>query len=788
MPRFGVGQGLHRVEDERLLTGRGRYSDDVNLPDQAHAVMVRSPFAHAALRGIDAAAAGDAPGVLAIYSGADLAADGIGTLPCPAAGEDKDGRPTVVPPRSVLALDRARHVGEPVAVVIADTLAQARDAAELVDVDYEELPAVVSLATACDAGTPQIWPHAQDNIALDWEMGDPAATAAAFEQAAHVTRLELVNNRVVVNPMEPRAALGDYGADSGQFTLTTNSQSVHMLRGILAEHIFKLPPERFRVVTPDVGGGFGTRFFLYPEHVLVLYAARRLGRPVKWTCERAEGFVTDTHGRDHVTAAELALDGDGHLLGLRVSTKANMGAYLSEFAPYIPTGSSAPMFPGAYRLPAFHAEIKCVYTNTVPVDAYRGAGRSEAAYLLERLVDAAAREMGLPPDEIRRRNFIPPEAMPYHTPGDLTYDSGDFARLMDAAMEGAEWGTFAARCAEAKERGRLRGIGMAYYIEACAGFADEHARLRLDADGGLSLFIGTMSGGQGHATVYMQILHDRFGLAPDLIRVCQGDTGELTDGWGTGGSRSLLMGGMAAEGAADRVIARAREIAGHLLEASEADLELADGAFTVAGTDRRITLAEIAQAANGPPGDDAAHRLPDALHTPIDEHARFETDNLTFPNGCHICELEVDPATGQVRIARYLVVDDFGKVVNPALCIGQVHGGAVQGIGQALMEHTVYEPDSGQLLSGSFMDYCLPRADDVPDLEVTLVEDFPCATNPMGVKGAGEAGAIGAPPALINALLDALAPLGVTHIDMPATPERVWRAIRQAGGFEEAPQ
>jgi len=776
MGQFGAGQGLRRVEDRRLLTGEGRYTDDINQPDQAIMVLVRSPYAHAEILAIDATEAQAAPGVLAVYSAQDLQAEGIGDIPCVAPVPGKAGAQTIQPPHPVLARDRVRHVGDPVVAVVAESLSQARDAAELVAVDYRELPSNTDLAAAHQPDTPLIWDQAPGNLSVDYELGDQAATDTAFAEAAHISRIDLVNNRVIVCSMEPRGAIGSYDSQSERFTLTTGSQGVFKLRSQLANNIFNLPQDRFRVITPDVGGGFGMKNFLYGEQVLVLFAARRLGRPIKWSSDRSEAFLSDTHGRDQLTTAELALDDDGRILAIRIKSLANMGAYLSNFGPVIPTVLVARMLSGVYRIPAVYAEVKCLFTNTVPVDAYRGAGRPEGAYIVERLIDQAARDLGLAPDAFRRRNFVRPQELPYATATGLTYDSGDFERLLDQALDAADWAGFVARRQEARGRGRLRGLGLAYYVEACAGVDQEEARLRLEADGGITVFVGTVTNGQGHATAYAQLLNDKLGLPPELMRLRQGDSDDITYGYGTGGSRSLLMGGVAIERAADKVLDKARRIAGHLLEASVEDLEFADMAFTIVGTDRRITLAQVAQAAQAP----EAAGLPAELAGPIDETDRYQATALTYPNGCHLCELEIDPETGAVELLRYRVVDDFGRVVNPMLVAGQVHGGVAQGIGQALYEHTVYEAESGQLLTGSLMDYCLPRAGDLPSIELDLVEDMPCTTNPMGVKGAGEAGTIGAAPAVMNGLMDALSPLGVKTIDMPATPERVWRLIQDA--------
>ena len=774
MGQFGVGQPMRRLEDQRFLTGQGRYSDDISLPGQAFAAVLRSPLAHAELGTIDTTAAREAPGVLAVYTAEDLSADGIGDIPCIAPMPGKAGSGTIQPPHPVLARGRVRHVGDPIAFVVAETATQARDAVELIEVDYDELPAIADTKAAVAPDAPQIWDEAPNNVCLDWEIGDRATTEAAFAKAEHVTRIELVNNRIVVAPIEPRVAIGDYDAAEDQMTLYTPTQGGMRMRPQLADRIFKVPAESVRVVTPDVGGGFGMKIFVFAEQVMVLYAARKLGRPVKWTSDRGEAFLSDSQGRDQVATAELAMDGDGRFLGLRSSGIANMGAYLSNFAPLIPTGASGKMFSGLYDIPAVHVEVKCVFTNSVPVDAYRGAGRPEAAYVVERLVDAAARDLGLTQDEIRQRNFIVPAALPYTTATGITYDSGDFGRMMAEGMAMADWAGIAARKEAARENGKRRGIGMACYVEACSAVGQETARLRVDDDGGVTLAIGTQTNGQGHVTAYSQLLSDRFDLAPEMIRVLQGDTAVLDEGGGTGGSRSLLMGGLAIDGASDKVIERGRAIAANLLDAEPADIAFSDGAFVLEGSDRRLDLSEIAQAAR------ESNSLPEELRGQVEETARTATPEMTYPNGCHVCELEVDEATGAIAIVNYVVADDFGTLVNPLLVRGQVYGGVAQGLGQALLEETVYDPESGQLLTGSFMDYCLPRADNLPPIAIRLIEDYPCATNPMGVKGAGEAGAIGAPPAVMNALHDALAPLGVAHIDMPATPLRVWRAITEA--------
>ena len=772
MGQFGAGQGLRRVEDQRLLTGAGRYTDDVTLPGEAYGVVVRSPVAHAKLGEIDLAEAKAAPGVLAVYTAKDLAEDGIGDIPCLAQMKGKGGELVKLPPHPVLARDEVHHVGDGVAFVVAETQAQAEEAAELVTVDYEDLPAVTEGPAALADGAPQLHEEAPGNLALDWEQGDKQAVEDAFAKADKVARIELINNRVVVNAMEPRVCAGEYDPEQEKFTLHTGSQGTFRMRPQLAKQILGVEEEKLHIVTHDVGGGFGMKIFVYQEHGLVLFAARRLGRPVRWLGSRGESFLSDSQGRDHVTTAEMAMDSEGRFLGIRMNTVANLGAYLSNFAPYIPTGASTQMLSGLYRIPAIYANVRCAFTNTVPVDAYRGAGRPEMAYAIERLVDEAARTAGLDRREIRNRNFIRPEDLPYDTGIDRVYDSGDYPRLLREAAEKIDWDGFEARRAEAAQRGKLLGIGSASYVEACGGIGSETAQLTLDAEGGINLVVGTMTNGQGHQTAYAQLLNDKLGLDPEKLTLQQGDSEVALKGGGTGGSRSLLMGGVAIQRASDKVIETAKKVASHLLEAAIEDIDFDDGVFSIVGTDRRVTLAEVGKAA-------IEGNTPDGAAKPIQETADYDAEGLTFPNGCHICELAVDEDTGEIEILRYVVVDDFGTVINPLLVGGQVHGGAAQGIGQALLENTVYD-DSGQLLTASYMDYCMPRADDMPNIELTLVEDMPCKTNPMGVKGSGEAGCIGAPPAVMNALREALDPLGVTRIDMPATPERVWRAMQEA--------
>jgi aerobic carbon-monoxide dehydrogenase large subunit len=779
MKQFGIGQPVRRVEDRRFITGRGNYLDDINRQRQAYAFMLRSQHAHAAIRAVDTAAARSAPGILAVYTGDDLAGDGIGTIPCLSAVTNRDGSPSALPPYPAIARDRVRHVGDTVAMVVAESLAAARDAAELIMVDYEALPAVVDTERALDPGQPLVWETAPGNLCFDWEVGDGAAVDRAMTGAPHRITVELVNNRIVVNSMEPRGALGEYDPGEDTYTLWSSTQGSHFIRNVLAESVFKIPENRIRVVTRDVGGGFGMKLFLYPEHILVLWAAKKLGRAVKWTPERSDAFLTDTQGRDNVTRLELALDDELRFLALDVAIVANMGAYLSNFAPEIPTASGAVMHSGVYAIPAIHVGVKGVFTNTVPVDAYRGAGRPEAAYAVERLIDYAAHRLGVPPEELRRRNFIKPEAMPYVTPLGLNYDSGEFARNMDQALAAGDVAGFPARRAEARRRGRYRGLGHAVYIEQSGFPPDEFAELRFDPSGALTILMGTQSSGQGHQTAYTQLAVERLGIAPEKVRVLQGDTAAISFGRGTGGSRSIPVGGASLVQAADKLIAKGRHIAAHLFEAAAADVEFVDGVFTVSGTDRRLGIEEVARAAFNP-----AQQAP-GVEPGFAETGNYTPPQPTFPNGCHVCEVEIEPETGHIEILRYLVVDDFGTVINPLLLRGQVQGGVAQGVGQAMLERTVFDPETGQLVTGSLTDYCLPRADDLPAIEFAY-NVVPCRTNPLGVKGAGEAGAIGSPPALVNAVVDALAELGIEHLDMPLTPERVWAAIRAAAGRKAA--
>ncbi|MFT8245377.1 xanthine dehydrogenase family protein molybdopterin-binding subunit [Roseomonas sp. BN140053] len=772
MAKFGLSQPLRRIEDPRLLKGEGRYTDDLDPAGAAIGFVLRSPHAHATIGTIDTAAAAAMPGVLAIYTAADLDADGIGAIPCVAMVKNRDGSEAHQALRGLLAKGQVRHVGDPVAFIVADTLDAAKDAAEAISVDYDILPACTDLATAIDAGQPRVWDEIPDNTCFDWEAGDQNKADALFAKAAHVTTLTVVNNRVVVASMEGRAALASFDAANSKFTLHAGTQGSWHIKNMLANHVFKLAPEQFRVVTNDVGGGFGMKLFCYVEYALVCYAARKLGRAVKWTAERTEGFLSDSHGRDNITTGELALDKDGKFLALRTRNLANMGAYLSNFAPFIPTGAGTKVLASVYDFQAIYAHVIGVLTNTTPVDAYRGAGRPESNYLVERLIDAAARELGMDRVELRRRNMVPPSAMPYTSAIGQHYDSGNFGQVLDEAMRRMDWPGFPARQAASERQGKRRGIGMAYYLEATGGAPSERAEVRFAADGMVEVLVGTQSTGQGHETAYAMLTANELGIPVSRIRVLQGDSDEIPTGGGTGGARSLYSEGTALLATTATVLEKGKQAAGEALEAAAADIEFEAGRFAIAGTDRGIGILELAQRQR-----EARARGEDA--TLLDAAEVAAVPFGTFPNGCHVAEVEVDPDTGLVEIKRYLVVDDVGHALNPLIVRGQVHGGVAQGVGQAIHERTIYDPENGQLLSASFMDYALPRAEDLPSIEVELLS-VPCETNPLGVKGAGEAGAVGSPPAVMNALVDALAPAGVTHLDMPATPEIVWKAIEDA--------
>lgn len=765
MGRFGIGQAVTRKEDHRLVTGRGRFTDDLQPEGCLYAAFVRSPHAHAEIRSVDLSAARQVPGVLAVLTIDDLDAAGIGSLPCMTVYNNRDGTPMAQPERPVLARGRVRFVGDPVVAVIAVSRHAARDGAEAVQIDYEPLPAVVELARAFDPDAPQIWPEAPGNLALDWEIGDPGAVDRLFAQAERVIELTLVNNRIFVNPMETRACLAEYDADRDRLTLTVGSQGVHSMHAILCDRVLRIPRDRLRVVTHDVGGAFGMKIFVFPEYPVCLHAARLLQRPVKWVAERGESFLADSHGRGHLTTIAIAVNADRRMTAIRADLRADLGAYLSQFGPFIPTEASAQMYVGVYRFEAAHVRVRCAFTNTPPVDAYRGAGRPEAAYAVERAVDHAARVLGEDPVAFRRRNYIPAKAMPFSTALGYTYDTGDFERITDLALARADVAGFPARRRASEVRGELRGLGIAYYIERCAGGADESARIQVLPEGRVRVFIGTMNNGQGHETAYSQIVCDALGVPFEAVEVIQGDTDLIATGRGTGGSRSVPVGGSAIKRTSAKIIERAKALAAEMLEAADADIVFEDGKFRVVGTDRTVTLFEVA----GRLGEGG-----------LDETGSWKPDVPTFPNGCHVCELTIDRGTGRVRIERYTVVDDFGVVVNPLLLAGQVHGGIAQGVGQALLEEVVYDPTTGQLLSGSFMDYAMPRADDLPSIDFSFVE-IPSTTNLLGTKGAGEAGAIGAPPAVINAVVDALSSFGIRHVDMPATQHRIFQLLRAVG-------
>jgi len=782
MADSGIGAAVRRKEDHRFLTGQGHYTDDINRPRQTYAYFLRSPHAHAKIKRVDTAAAAKSPGVVAVFTGADAAADKVGGLICGWTVTDRHGKPHKAPPHPVLANEKVRYVGDHVAVVIAESLAQAKDAAERIDVDYEPLPAVVDVAKAMDAKAPQLHADAPQNLCYDWLLGDPAQIDAALAKAHHVAKLDLVNNRLIPNAMEPRAAIGEYDGGTDSYTCWSTSQNPHVLRLIICAFILGIPEHKVKVIAPDVGGGFGSKIFCYAEEVVCTWASKKVRRPVKWTAERSESFLSDAHGRDHVTHVELGMDKDGKFLAMKVETLASMGAYLSTFATCVPTYLYATLLAGQYTTPMISANVKAIFTNTAPVDAYRGAGRPEATYVVERIVEVAAREMKMDPAELRRRNFVKPDQFPYQTPVALQYDSGNYGKAMDAALKLADYAGFQGRKAEAGKRGKLRGIGFSAYIEAC-GIAPsavvgslgagvglwESAQIRFNPTGTIQVLTGSHSHGQGHETTLAQVVGDVLGVPIENVTVVHGDTSQVPFGMGTYGSRSLAVGGSAAVKAADKIIAKGKKIAAHLLEASVDDITFSKGTFRVAGTDKTKSIGEIAFAAYVP------HNYPKDLEPGLDETAFYDPANFTYPAGVHICEVEIDPDTGIVQVVNWAAIDDFGKVVNPMVVEGQVHGGIAQGIGQGLLEGCVYDKETGQLLTGSYMDYCMPRADDLPSFKVGMIET-PCPHNPLGVKGCGEAGAIAAPAALVNAVTDAL---GVKHIEMPTTPEKVWRTINK---------
>lgn len=758
-PKFGVGASALRKEDPRLLRGEGAFTDDIKAKGELRGFVLRSPHAAARFTITDLDAARQAEGVHLVLTAADVGH--LGPVICQTPVRQPDRTPHAMKHTPLLCDGEVRHVGDAVAFIVADTLAQAQDASELIGIDWEFGDAHADLATALDADSPLVWPDLGTNQAFLYKIGDASATAEAFEGADHVTTITFINNRLVSNYMETRACLAEWDADAEKFTLTLGSQGVHAIRRTLANDIFKMDLDAFRVITRDVGGGFGTKSFNYREYPLSLEAARRLGRPVKWVADRTEHFLADAHGRDNHVTASLATAGDGRILGLKIDLMANMGAYLHQYGPFIPTMGGS-MATGVYDIQNLDFTLKGVYTHTTPLDAYRGAGRPEAAFLIERLIDAAARETGIPVADLRRRNFIRPEQFPYRTPGGRTYDVGDFDGHMTRALEKADAQGFEARAAEAAARGKIRGLGTAVYVEACAFAGSEPARLTLDADGGITLFIGTQTNGQGHATAYSQFVADKIGIDFDRITVRQGDTAELAKGGGTGGSRSIPLGGVSVARASEVLAEKMKKLAADELEAAPADIELIDGSARIVGTDRVMSYADLARAAKSDQDRTA--------------DGNVIQDEATYPNGTHICEVEIDPETGKADIVRYTIVDDFGMTVNPVLLLGQVHGGVMQGIGQCLTEGVIYSED-GQLLTASFMDYAMPRADDVPFFDFET-RNVPSTTNAMGIKGAGEAGTIGACPATMNALIDALdRARGVRHLEMPATPQRIWDAL-----------
>ncbi|MXY30096.1 MAG: xanthine dehydrogenase family protein molybdopterin-binding subunit [Gammaproteobacteria bacterium] len=776
-----IGASLKRKEDARFLTGRGRYTDDINLPGQLYAHLLRSTVAHADLASVDTSAAEAAPGVHAVFTGPDM--EGVGGIPTGWLIHSKDGSPMVEPGHPAMAIGKVRHVGEIVAIVVAETRVQAREAAALIDIDYQELPAVASLAAARADGAPKVWDEADGNLCYDWEVGDRGAAEAAIAGAAHTVSIDVVNQRLVPNAIEPRAAIGSFDPTTEVYTLYTTSQNPHLIRLLLGAFVLGLPEHKLRIVAPDVGGGFGSKIPHYAEEAIITWTAAQLGRPVKWTSDRSEAFVSDTQGRDHISTATLGLDEDGKFVGLKVSTQANLGAYLSTFATCVPTYLYGILFAGPYTTPAIYCEVEGVFTNTVPVDALRGAGRPEATYLLERLVDKAAAATGIDRVDIRRRNFI--REFPYQTPVALQYDQGDYDATLDLALEASDWDGFEARRSEAAGRGKLRGIGISTFIEAC-GIAPsavvgslgaraglyEVGSVRVHPTGSVSVFTGTHSHGQGHETTFAQIVAETLGVDFEAVDVVHGDTNAIPFGMGTYGSRSLAVGGTAIYNAVQKVIAKGKKIAAHLLEASEEDIEFADGNFTVAGTDRSKSIGEVALTAYVP------HNYPEGLEPGLEETAFYDPLNFTFPAGTHVAEVEVDPETGVVELVAVTGADDVGRIINPMIVNGQLHGGLAHGIGQALLEHCEYD-DEGQLVTGSYMNYTMPRAGDLPNFNINHNTTH-CTHNPLGVKGVGEVGSIGVPPAVINAVVDALSPLGVTHIEMPATSQRVWQAIQAA--------
>jgi len=771
MGEFGIGQPVPRTEDPRLLRGGGNYGDDFLLANQAHGYILRSPHAHAKINAIDTAAAKAAPGVLAVLTGEDWQEAGFGAFPVLVPRQRRDGSPMHRGPRAALATDRVRKVGDEIAFIVAETLAQAKDAAELIEIDFEILPAVTATADAMKPGAPLVWDDCPANECFFFELGDKGAVESAFARADHVTRIDYTVNRISANAMEPRVSIGDYNPRDGRYTLYTSTQSVHGIRTHVSA-VLGVPEARIRVVAGDVGGAFGMKGDIYHDQIFVLWASKLVGRPVRWTAERSESLMSDTHARDNVTTAELALDANGRFLAFRVHTVANLGAYLGSMTPHSPTNNLGGLA-GVYTTPAIYTAVSGVFSNTGWTGPYRGAGRPEASLAIEKAIDAAARELGIDRAELRRRNLIPPDAMPYKTGLVFTYDSGDFRAILDQALELADYAGFEDRRAEAAARGRRRGLGIAFAIEQAAAPIEETAEIRFDGQGNCAILMGTLSQGQGHDVTFKQMVNEMLGMPLEQITLVQGDTDIVAHGRGTFGSRSAGNGGAALQMASERIIEKGKTIAAHMLEAAEADIVFADGAFSVAGTDRAVAIQDVAKTAYAMMG------LPPGIEPTLTAFAAFKPHAPTFPNGCHLCEIEIDPDTGTTAFVSYVVVDDVGTVVNPLLLKGQIHGGVSQGLGQAMCEDLAYDPESGQLVSASFLDYCMPRADDMCNIEVVSAP-VPSPTNPLGIKGAGEAGCVGALPCVQSALIDALSPLGITDVPMPATPWRLWQLIRAA--------
>jgi carbon-monoxide dehydrogenase large subunit len=767
LTKFGVGQPVSRMEDPTLLRGKGSYTDDQNLPGQAYAVMVRSKHAHGLLKGIDCTAAAAMPGVLAILTYADMEEAGLGPMKCGVNFPQRDGSPMKTPPRHSLAKDKVRYVGEVIACVVAETAVQAKDAAEVVEPDIEELPAVTTPAQALAADAPQIHDEAPGNLVLDFHYGNAEAVKKAFAEAAHVTRLEINSNRIVVNPMEPRSAIGS--VENSRWVLRVGCQGVMGLRGGLAKDVLGTTPDKVRVLTGNVGGSFGMKSQVYPEYGPLLLAAKKLGRPVKWTDERSESFLSDHHGRDHQRVAELALDKDGHFLAVRLSGTGNAGAYI--YPPMPATGNAVKNLIDVYRTPVMEVNSLVAFTNTTPLAAYRGAGRPEANYFMERLIDTAAREMGIDRIELRRRNHIAPEQMPYKAPSGMNYDSGEFTTILDKAVATSDWHGFDKRRAESAKHGKLRGRGIGQYLEVTGPPSKEYGGIRFEEDGSITMLSGTLDYGQGHATPFAQVLGEQLGIPVNRFRLLQGDSDQLKVGGGTGGSKSALVGSQAFLEAGDKLIEQGKQIAAHVMEAAVVDIEFAHGRFVIAGTDRGVTILELADKLR------KGLKLPPDVAQSLDVSHISDNPPFSFPNGCHVAEVEIDRDTGTIEVVRYFMVNDFGTVINPMLTAGQAHGGVVQGIGQALMEHARFD-EQGQPITGSYMDYAMPRATDAPGFSIEN-HSVPCKTNRLGVKGCGEAGCAGALPSVMNAVVDALSEVGITHIDMPVTPEKVWRVLNE---------